>query len=151
MAKVKLVFTKSNWDIVSFAIRYALPRSRLSLALSSHVLVVTPDGQMYDCDFFKGVKKGPIDEIMKNRVVVKEIEYSVPNPDAGYAFAEAQLGKKYDKLGVFGLLIDPNRDWAEDDKWFCYEFGAAVLKHSGLDIFENLNHITEIPLMALKT
>lgn len=44
---------------------------------------------------------------------------------AAFAFAKQQLGKPYDWGGVFGFMA-PNRNWQQDDKWFCSELVAAT-------------------------
>jgi hypothetical protein len=91
------------------------------------------------------------DEAMKGRTIVAERTFLVPNLAAGLKWAEDQIGKLYDLKGAFGVSINPDRDWSQEDKWFCYEFAAGFLKACGLDIFHSLAHITEIPLLALRT
>jgi len=41
-------------------------------------------------------------------------------------FAYDQLGKPYDFMGIFGFAT--NRDWQEDDKWFCSEYVAGAIQ-----------------------
>lgn len=151
MTTITIVYTKSNWDLMSFLVRWALPRSRFRLAISSHCLIEMPDGEMISADLFSGVTKKPKEEAFKKRAVVKTVTYKVPNAEAGFEFLNKQVGKKYDIAGAFGLSMGPDRDWAEDDRWFCYELAASTLQASGLDVFENLSHVSEIPLLSLKT
>lgn len=47
------------------------------------------------------------------------------------------LGKPYDYTGILGLGI--NRDWQENDMWFCSEDVADTLKRSGLQLTGLLN------------
>ena len=44
---------------------------------------------------------------------------------AAFAFARSQVGKPYDWAGVFGCLAH-DRDWQQDDAWFCSELAAAT-------------------------
>ncbi len=44
--------------------------------------------------------------------------------DAALAFLYAQIGKPYDMTAVFGFML--NRDWREDDSWFCSELIVRV-------------------------
>lgn len=55
----------------------------------------------------------------------------------------------YDFLGAFGLMLAPRRDWAGEESWFCYEFGAGWLRTAGRDVFANLSHVGEIALMSI--
>lgn len=149
MEQVTVVFTKSEWDIVSWLIRWALPRSRFSWALSSHCLVKLGD-VTYDMGVGKTLREVTWEEAMKGRVIVAERTFFVPNREAGILWARDQIGKKYDLKGAIGLSINPDRDWSDERQWFCYEFAAGFLKASGMDIFHDLAHITEMPLLALR-
>ena len=57
------------------------------------------------------------------------------------SIAKSKLGKPYDYTGILGLGI--NRDWQENDMWFCSEDVADTLKRSGLILsgLENVHHI----------
>ena len=147
--KIRLVFTKTDWGIPSMIVRWTLPRSRFAWALSSHVLIDTGE-YLYEALPYYGVRKSVRSVALAGSTIVDEIDFTVPDVPAALAFLEAQLGKGYDYLGVLGLAFDPNRDWKEDKNWFCYEYAAATLAAGGLDIFSNLSHITETPLLALK-
>jgi hypothetical protein len=46
--------------------------------------------------------------------------------DAFHAFLQAQVGKKYDMTAIVAFAFD--RDWREDDSWFCSELQAAALE-----------------------
>jgi len=155
MDRVTVVFTKSNFSFISWLIRWALPRSRFALALSSHCLVKLGnevDGyRTFDMGFGMELKEVDWQDAMKDRVAVATRIYLVPDLAAGIAFAKMQLGKKYDTKGAFGLAIAPSRDWSNEEDWFCYEFAAAFLKASGLDIFHSLAHITETALLSLRS
>lgn len=150
MNVMTLVFTKSIWSPVSWLVRWALPRSRFAWALSSHVLVI--DGEFaYEAIFPKGVQRIPMNQAMSGATMVRTINYAVLNKAAGIAWLVEQEGKPYDLKGAVGASITPDRDWANPAKWFCYELAAGALQAAGLDVFSELNHITEIPLLALKS
>ncbi len=151
--RLTVVFTKDVWSPVSWFIRWCLPRSRFCLALSSHCLIYVKDEKgddVYDVHFKHGVQRVNREKALKRRKIVRIVNYSLPDLAAALAFAESQLGHDYDLKGALGLGISPDRDWSDDEDWFCYEFLAAVLKAGGRDVFDRLQHITEVPLLALK-
>jgi hypothetical protein len=63
---------------------------------------------------------------------VKIARFTIPTTDdqaaAFYAFAQAQVGKQYDKWAVAGLAA--GRDWRSPDKWFCSELAAAAFEQA---------------------
>ena len=174
MGTVTFLYTRRRWNLISLSIRYAMPRSRFAMALSSHLIVRVGD-TCYEAHLLHGVRKLPIAEAMAGQVLVKESHFFVPDPEAGIAFGEAQLCtyepklpawlpkwiaapvrivlkmryNNYDFKGAFGLSLAPGRDWAEDDFWFCYEYGAGWLRAAGRNVFVNLSHVGETALMAI--
>lgn len=176
MGTVTFMYTRRRWNLISLAIRWAMPRSRFAFALSSHLIVLVGDA-CYEATMLHGVRKVPLAEAMAGQILVKESCFFVPDPEAGIAFGEAQLCRyepklpawlpnwiaipartvlkichnNYDFKGAFGLSLAPDRDWAEADFWFCYEFGAAWLRAAGRNVFANLSHIGETALMAINT
>jgi hypothetical protein len=150
MDQVTVVFTKNVFSPISWFIRWCLPRSRFAFAISSHCLIKVGE-ETYDMGFGKPVYKVSWDKAMKGRSVVATRSFIVPNLQAGIDWAEEQIGKKYDIKGAVGITIYPDRDWSEEDAWFCYEFAAGFLKACGLDIFHYISHVTETVLLSLKT
>lgn len=149
MNTIKIIFTKRQWSIVSWLIRWALPRSRFSFALSSHCFIV--DGELvYEANLTTGVRCIDMETALKGATIVKTIVYNVTDRLKGIEFIKSQLGKPYDLKGAFGLSLNPDRDWANDNKWFCYELASAALRAAGRDEFENLSHVTEMALLSLK-
>lgn len=59
-----------------------------------------------------------------------------------YTALFSQIGKKYDYAGIIGFVA--NRDWQEDNKWFCSELVMYCLMKAGIKILnvEHLNRIT---------
>jgi hypothetical protein len=148
MNTITILFTRRRWNFVSWLIRWSMPRSRFALALSSHAIVVDGD-TCYEATMLDGVRAVPRHVALKNQVLVKETRYTVPDPAAGIRWAYEQVGRPYDFRGAFGLALAPDRDWAEDDCWFCYELAAGVLQAAGRPVFANLSHVGETALMAI--
>jgi hypothetical protein len=148
---VRVLFTKTKWSIPSMLVRWALPRSRFAWALSSHCLIDTGNGFLYEALPIHGVRKTPATVALDGLTIVDTVDFQVPDVAAATTFLETQLGAAYDYRGVLGMGIAPDRDWSSADKWFCYEYAATALKFAGLDVFSSLSHITEVPLLALKT
>jgi len=150
MDTVTVIFTKSLMSPISWLIRWVLPRSRFALGRSSHCFIKFGD-VYYQAELTNGVScTSDAAAALKGCTIVDTISYEVPDAEAGHAFVVQQIGKKYDLTGVLGLGLNPSRNWSEDNSWFCYELAAGVLKASGLDVFDNLNHVTEIALMAIR-
>lgn len=154
MDKITVIFTKTNWSLVSWLIRWTLPRSRFALALSSHCYIKADnytDGEfLYEADPIHGVRiiKKP-DAFSKRTIVVKEITFTVTNKDKGFEFLDMQLGKKYDFKAAFGIGLSPLRDWGDEQRWYCYELAGSCVKAANGPQFNSVSHITEYALMLL--
>jgi len=149
MEQITLIFTKRNWSPGSLLIRWCLPRSRFYNSQSSHCLI--EDGEyLIEASMTHGVRRVKREEALKGLTAVNTVAYNVPNAEAGLKWAREQVGKKYDFKGALGLAIAPDRDWMEDDAWFCYELGAATLVAAGKDCFRSVGHISESTLLAIK-
>lgn len=148
MDQLTVLFTRRRFNPISWLIRWAVPRSRFSLALSSHCIIDAGD-KMYEATMLHGVRAVDRATALKGQFIVKETRYQVPDASAGIAWAKDQVGTPYDWPGALGLGLTPGRDWGQDDKWFCYELVAGVLRASGRPIFVNLTHVGETALMAI--
>jgi hypothetical protein len=131
-----------------------LPRSRFTLALSSHCYILADnrdDGEfLYEADPFNGcriIKK--TDAITKRTVIVKVVTFTVPDKDKGFEFLDSQLGKGYDFKGALGIGLDPLRDWGDTNRWFCYEYAAGAIAAAGKDEFNNITHVNEYALQII--
>lgn len=152
MSTMTIVFTKNKWSFFSWLVRWAIPRSRFSLALSSHCVIMDENHtHCYDTMPHTGVRYSLLEKVMDGASVVRILTYTVPDAKAGFEFLTQQLGKPYDLKGAMGLGLNPYREWEENNSWFCYELAAGALSAAGLDIFNDVNHITEIPLMSIKS
>jgi hypothetical protein len=148
MNTITVLFTRRTWNPISWLIRWAVPRSRFALALSSHCIIDVGE-VLYEAHMLHGVREVNRATALKGQTIVKETRYQVPDAAVGIAWAAAQVGAPYDWPGAIGLGLTPGRDWAQDDKWFCYEFAAGVLRAAGRPVFANLTHIGETALMAI--
>lgn len=151
MDQIIIIFTKNNFNPLSWLIRWALPRSRFALALSSHCFIDCGTGTLFHALAPKGVQETKDRFVGHYDTVVKKKIFNVTDKRCAIEFLRSQLNKKYDYKGALGLFLSATRDWNEDDKWFCYELAAAALKAAGRNEFEDLIHINEIPLMTLHT
>jgi len=149
MSTITVIFTKRQWNPVSWLIRWAVPRSRFALALSSHCLIVDGD-HVIEANMIHGVRRVPTEVGMAGLTVVKTVDYSVQDAEAGLVWGRLRDGEKYDYPGAFGIAIRVDRDWAEPGRWFCYELAAAVLKAAGRDAFAYAGYITETTLLSIK-
>lgn len=96
-----------------------------------------------------GVVRQPLVDALKGQVVVARREYEVPDVQAGLEWARAQIGKAYDFKGAFGISLQPDRAWQEDDAWFCHEFGAGYVHACGRRIFDACGHVTDTVLLLV--
>jgi hypothetical protein len=174
MDAVTILFTRRRRNPVSWLIRWAMPRSRFAFALSSHAIVCAY-GRCFEATMLHGVREVDRATALAGQTLVRERAYQVPNGAAGLRWARTQLctyqpslprwlpawaqrvaatalhiaNSNYDWRGALGLGLAPDRDWAEDGNWFCYEFAAAFLRACGRDVFADLAHVGETALLAI--
>lgn len=99
----------------------------------NHTGFILPNGEIIETTAELGVhKRANIDCVVKRSIAVVQYNILIPNEEAGLAFLNAQIGKKYDKLAIFGILLQ--RDWEDDSQWYCSELLAAWYKAVGLAI-----------------
>lgn len=104
----------------------------------SHVDIVLPTGELYgarsDAIGGKppGVQRRPKDYGKKTwiRQVVFELAATPEQEKAFYDFAFLQEGKPYDKLAIIAFFAD--RNWRDDDAWFCDELLLACTEKAAL-------------------
>lgn len=101
----------------------------------SHVDVVWPDGKLLGArsDLVGGAPPGvqfrdPAyvegQETLRVEIGAADVERQ-----AFYDFLLMQEGKPYDMTGILAFVLD--RDWQEEDSWFCSELITAALVHCG--------------------
>jgi hypothetical protein len=149
MQTITVLFTKRKWNPISWLIRWALPRSRFALAVSSHCLIVDGDYRI-EANILYSVRRSKESVAMSGLTIVRQVDYNVPDAEAGLAWARDKAGEKYDFVGAFGLALRPDRDWLEPGSWFCYELAAGALRAAGKDVFAMQGHVTESMLLMIK-
>lgn len=136
------------WSPVDQLIRWALPRTRFAWARASHSIVSW--GQVaVDATMLHGVRARNLSDALKGHIVVDVRCYWVPDVESAKRFAQAQVGKGYDFKGAFGIALDPEREWLEDDKWFCHELSGATLWAGGYKLLRKVGHVTDTHLLML--
>ena len=84
-----------------------------------------------------GVNECSIDEFMSRATHTKIISVKVKSRKAVLDAARSQIGKPYDWTALVGIMLK-NRNWAEDDAWFCFELVAWTLSKGGSPYFKPL-------------
>lgn len=96
---------------------------------------------------FGGVVKTKLSEF-KKRGEYLSVDIPLPDEQAAEEFAIAQLGKGYDYLGIIGFWF--NRDFHKDDKWYCSEYAAEIIRAGGLELgLDILNGVSPRDLYVL--
>lgn len=172
--RITVLFTRRARSPISWLIRWAVPRSRFALALSSHCLIDAGE-VLYEATMLYGVREVDRATALHGATVVTRTSYQVPDAVAGLAWAKAQvcryvpnpprwlparvrafcgavlkmINSNYDWHGAIGLGLSPYRNWSDESAWYCYEFAAGVLRAAGRPVFAQLSHIGETALMAI--
>jgi hypothetical protein len=104
----------------------------------SHVDIVLPDGSLFGArtDFpvngKVGVQRRPAGYGAATwiRRELFELAATPEQEKRGYDFLLAQEGKPYDQLAIVAFFTD--RDWRDDDAWFCDELYLRFLEVAGV-------------------
>lgn len=121
MNKVIILFTNHKWNVGAWFIR------KFTRSQFSHVSLCFMDGPI------GAHGSGGVQFENLNKLIESATAYEFLSVSADYnkvrAFALDQIGKPYDFKAIinFGL----QRDWREDDSWFCSELVAAALEEGG--------------------
>lgn len=148
MDTLRAIFTRRDFNIASLGIRWMVPRSRLAIAESSHVLAVDGDHAI-EAVMLHGVRRVPLDVALRRASIVSVVDYQVPDARQGLAFGRSQIGKGYDYKGAAGLGLSPDRRWQDPQNWFCYELFAAMLAEAGRNLFVDHAHVTGSMLLSV--
>jgi hypothetical protein len=174
MDTISIIFTRRQRNPVSWLIRWAMPRTRFAWALSSHAIIYA-GGRCFEANMLYGVRETDWDTALAGQTIVRERFYEVPDLEAGLAWIRAQLctyepnpprwlparlqaayavvqrilHNNYDWRGALGLSLAPDRNWADDELWWCYELGAGFLNACGRRLFADLSHVGETALLAV--
>lgn len=116
---------------------YAATRNPLGLiarlftmnATWNHGGVVVGD-KVYEARMVFGVVDTPIEEFKRRCPKHTFVQFDVPEPEKGYAFARAQKGKGYDYKSASSVPVRGH--WQDPELWECGEFIEAFLYACGL-------------------
>jgi len=117
----------------------------------THCEAVLPDGSMLGAHLDGGVEIRPAG--YDKATLVRELIVDLPTMSGmdvlWLSFLHNQVGKPYDITAIAGLALD--RDWREDDSWFCSELVAAALEYSGYmpTLSSANNHISPRDLLLV--
>lgn len=100
--------------------------------LYSHVDTVLPDGTLLGArnDVIQGIPAGV--QIRPANYIQNEAMHRVSLTVSGemrgkyYAFLHSQIGKPYNRLGIFAFFI--NAEWSDIAAWFCSQLVTAALQ-----------------------
>lgn len=115
----------------------------------SHADLVMPNHTLLGARSDGGVKERPGDYLGNIKRWVFSKEVSREQAFEVYKFAYQQLDKGYDHLAIFAFAI--NRNWREEDRWFCSELVAAALEKGKVlpKLWQPMNKITPTMLGAM--
>ena len=95
----------------------------------SHVDAVMPDGTLLGARQDGGVKIRPAGYETFSRMIRVTLPCSDIQETEFYSFLTSQLGKPYDETAI--LAFAANRNWQDEDSWFCSELQTAALVAAG--------------------
>ena len=101
----------------------------------SHAAVYLEDGTVVDTTLATGVRAIPFLEWLDHYPVWTSINVPLPDESAAELFALSQVGKPYDWTALAGMVMQ--RNWQEDDSWFCSELVEATLAAGGRKRFRD--------------
>ena len=109
-----IIKLSASKNVFSWAIR------KITGSPYSHVDIVLAEG------FYLGSQPGT-GVVLHKEVCPFEHFYEIDiDSEIPLTFLFDQVGKKYDYSGIYGFLTK-DRDWQEDDCWFCSELVAASI------------------------
>lgn len=129
MAKIELQFSTEN-NIASKVLHW------WDHTWCSHVDAVLPEGGLLGAKLLGGVCVRPNVGFVKTLKV--ELETTDEIRFKFYDFLTLQLGKPYDLNGIWSFFVE--RDWRDDDSWYCSELIAVALEKSGFLPYKLYTH-----------
>lgn len=128
---VQVLFTRRH-HLGSVAIRAA------TWSPWSHVDVILPGGRIIGATLESGVAVHSLESRILKASRAAVTDFPSRNPDAIYSALYSQISKKYDWTAILGMVLR-NRNWQEDDSWFCSELIAWAFQEAGEPLFrENM-------------
>lgn len=113
-------FVRDN-SLVSRVIRF------FTLSEFSHVAIQI-SSDIWEATMMEGVTRTTLAEFRDKYPVTVTRKIWVDTACAT-GFLNRQVRKKYDWGGLFGFIAQ--RDWQNQQAWFCSELAAGVIKHCG--------------------
>lgn len=124
--KVSLLFSKRA-IIGSWLIRV------FTWSQFSHVEIVTDDATLIGANIPEGVEEIDIQHRLNLCSEAWMVDIPCEQADVVVAWARAQVGKKYDYVGLMNFLI--HTDVSDNDKWFCSELVSGAFEAAGTPLF----------------
>lgn len=116
----------------------------------SHAGIIMDDDRVIESTFMHhGVKIDTLNNFKSRAKDWMIIEIDVADREAILKAAVKQLDKPYDWTALFGILFR-NRDWQEDDMWFCFELVAFACQEGGTPIVKppRIHRVTGPDILA---
>ena len=111
---------------------------------ASHVDFVLPNGKLFGA---LATQDGGGVRLHDAENYSRIERFQVDAPESIIDIAMTQAGKPYDWAGIFGLVLR-ERNWEDDDKWFCSELVAWSFKQGGFPLLnETTSRITPRDLL----
>ena len=111
---------------------------------ASHVDFVLPNGKLFGA---LATQDGGGVRLHDAENYTRIERFQVDAPESIIDIAMTQAGKPYDWAGIFGLVLR-ERNWEDDDKWFCSELVAWSFKQGGFPLLnETTSRITPRDLL----
>lgn len=117
---MRVVFVKSD-SIGSRLIR------AFEGSTASHCGVVLPGNMVLDASWPDGVRVQTWTEFFRNREMVDDVTFSLPDEGAALRFLTAQVGKPYDVGFIVSFLLW--RDISSNRRWACSELVRTACQY----------------------
>ena len=138
---MKVIYARNN-TIGSWLIRL------FTFSKWSHVAVLLDEFSIIDSTARYGVRVSDYSDFKRNHIY-EILNIDLPNESAALDFLFKQVGKGYDWSAIFSIILQ--RNWQEDDKWFCAEiFEAAAVAGEKQRFRDEVYRITPQQSWAVK-
>lgn len=128
--KLRIIFSNSRLPF-SWGVRL------VTWSRWSHAGIILDDERVIESTFsHKGVKVHTLDSFKKRAREWMIIEIDCKDRQAIIQKAYEQIDKPYDWTALIGILLH-DRDWQEDDSWFCFELIAYCCAVGGTPIVKD--------------
>ncbi|WP_143745605.1 hypothetical protein [Massilia sp. KIM] len=134
-------YTHGGWVTVRLTSRW--PYNPLSLVVGvlsgsrqfSHAIAIIGE-RAYEASMSHACRAGTLDELMDGVALYRDMDVWVPDLGGAIAFAEAQVGKRYDWAGAIGIPFTFSEDWNDDTAWWCSELVFAIILAGGVELLD---------------